>query len=114
MQTVEIETLREFSGDNVVRKVPFETDRLRVILLFAAAGTKTTPYKVPTSDAFLYILEGRGFVRVGEEECPVAAGSIVFIPRETERSMRAIEDMVALSAAAPPQQNLAYPPPSAR
>ncbi len=55
-----------------------------------------------TEDEVYYVIEGRGQIRVGEEDRPVREGSVVFVAAEVEHRFHSIElDLTILVFFAP-------------
>ena len=50
------------------------------------------PQKPHTEDEAYYIVAGRGQIRVGQEDAPVHAGSIVFVPAWVEHRFHSITE----------------------
>ncbi len=66
-----------------------------------AAGAQD-PQKPHNEDEIYYVLEGRGQIRVGEEDQPVQPGSIVFVPAHAPHHFHSItEDLTLLVFFAP-------------
>ena len=55
------------------------------------------PQQPHTEDEVYYIVSGRAFIRIGDEDRAVAAGSIVFVPARAEHRFHSIvEDLTIL------------------
>ena len=66
------------------------------------------PQSPHTEDEVYYVVEGKGAIRVGEEDRPVAAGSIVFVGEGVEHRFHSItEDLKILVVFAPPRRSRA-------
>jgi mannose-6-phosphate isomerase-like protein (cupin superfamily) len=62
----------------------------------------TDPQQPHTEDEVYYIVGGRAMIRVGDEERPVSAGSVVFVSAKVEHRFHTIEeDLVILVFFAP-------------
>jgi mannose-6-phosphate isomerase-like protein (cupin superfamily) len=51
-------------------------------------GAATQPHHHAATEEFYYVVEGRGLMRVGEEEQPVAAGDAILIPPGAVHTLR--------------------------
>lgn len=70
-----------------------------VYQLAAGAGDPQQPH---TEDELYYIVAGRARIRVGEEDAPVEAGSLVFVAADVEHRFHSIaEDLTVLVFFAP-------------
>ncbi len=71
-----------------------------------AAGT-TDPQKPHTEDELYYVVQGRAHLRVGDEDTPVEAGSLVFVAANVEHRFHTItEDLTVLVFFAPAEYSL--------
>ena len=62
----------------------------------------TDPQQPHTEDEVYYIVSGQAMIRVGDEDRPVSAGSVVFVATEVEHRFHSItEDLVILVFFAP-------------
>ena len=70
--------------------------------LYALPAGGVDPQLPHTEDEVYYVVEGRGFIRVGEKDRPVEPGSIVFVAANVEHRFHTIsEDMKILVFFAP-------------
>ena len=69
-----------FATDKMKKNGLFETDRLFCDLYCFEPGQSQAPHTHDGSDKIYYVLEGRGFFRIGEEEREMAAGEIAMAP----------------------------------
>ena len=61
-----------------------------------------------TEDEVYYVIKGRGMIRVGEEDRPVTAGSMVYVDEALEHRFHSItEDLTILVMFAPPRRSRA-------
>jgi mannose-6-phosphate isomerase-like protein (cupin superfamily) len=68
MQWVNLEDLRRFSPEKMVKTALFETGRFFCDLYCLEAGQAQKPHAHADSDKVYVVLEGRGTFRVGDEE----------------------------------------------
>jgi mannose-6-phosphate isomerase-like protein (cupin superfamily) len=66
---------------------------LGVYALAAGAEDPQTPH---AEDEVYYALSGRGRLRVGGEDRPVAPGSLLFVPARAEHRFHSIEEELTL------------------
>src|SRR5688572_8813149 len=70
--------------------------------LYALPAGGVDPQKPHTEDEVYYVVEGRGFIRVDEEDRPVELGTVVFVAANVEHRFHTIsEDMKILVFFAP-------------
>ncbi len=80
---------------------------LSVGLYSLAAGAIDTQ-EPHTEDEVYYIISGRGFIRVGSEDRPVEAGTLVFVKAHIDHRFHTItEDLRILVIFAPAEYTLA-------
>ena len=85
----------------------FIASRLSLGLYVLQAG-QPDPQQPHTEDEVYYVIQGKGMVRVGGEERPVAAGSIVYVGEGIEHRFHSItEDLTLLVVFAPPLRSRA-------
>lgn len=74
--------------------------------LYALPAGGVDPQKPHTEDEVYYVVEGHGFIRVGEEDRPVEPGTVVFVAANIEHRFHTIsEDMKILVFFAPAESN---------
>lgn len=56
--------------------------------------TEVAPHVHPNSEELYFVLEGRGIMRVGEEKKEVFPRDLIYIPPNTEHSIRALDKFV--------------------
>jgi mannose-6-phosphate isomerase-like protein (cupin superfamily) len=72
------------------------THDLSVGLYVLPAGA-SDPQGPHTEDEIYHVVSGRGRIRVGDEDRPVAAGSVIFVPADAEHRFEDIkEELVVL------------------
>lgn len=80
----------------------FASDKLSVGLAIWPAGS-TDRQRPHLEDEVYYVISGRGTIRVGGEDRPVKAGSLVFVARGVDHRFHDIqEDLRVLVFWAPP------------
>ena len=76
--------------------------------LYELAAGSTDPQLPHTEDEVYYVARGRGFIRVGEEDRAVEAGSIVYVKANVEHRFHSIsEDLAILVFFAPAEYSQA-------
>jgi|ERR671914_1555042 mannose-6-phosphate isomerase-like protein (cupin superfamily) len=84
-------------------------DTLSVGLYVLSAG-QPDPQQPHTEDEVYYVAQGKGMVRVGNEDRPVTEGSIVFVGAGVEHRFHSItENLTAVVFFAPPRRSRASP-----
>ncbi len=85
-----------------------ERDRLGIGYSLALARVRpkeaTLPHRLRTSSEVYYILAGEGRMHIGDEEAPVAAGQVIYIPPGAVQWIEntGAEDLVFLCIVCPP------------
>ena len=70
--------------------------------LYALPAGGVDPQQPHTEDEVYYVVEGRGFIRVGEEDRPVEPGTTIFVAANVEHHFHTIsEDLKILVFFAP-------------
>ena len=64
--------------------------------LYVLTAGGADPQQPHTEDEVYYVVRGRGSIRVAEEDRPVAAGSIVYVPARVEHRFHSIEEELAI------------------
>lgn len=78
--------------------------------LYVLPAGAADPQQPHTEDEVYYVTSGAGVIRVGDEDRPVSAGSIVYVGRGVEHRFHSItEDLTILVIFAPPRRSLARP-----
>ena len=74
--------------------------------LYALPAGGKDPQNPHKEDEVYYILSGAGMIRVGEEDRPVKAGSVIYVAKEVEHRFHSItEDLKILVFFAPPESS---------
>ena len=85
----------------------FVAPRLSLGLYVLQAGEPDSQ-QPHTEDEVYYVVQGRGMIRVGEGDRPVAAGSMVYVDEGVEHRFHSItEDLTILVMFAPPRRSRA-------
>lgn len=85
-------------------KGQFSSRRLAVTWVDCPPGSEQPMHRHTDAEQAYVIIGGRGTMRVGHEERTVEAGTLVFIPADTEHAIRnpGPEPLAFVSATAPP------------
>lgn len=89
MEHLEILRLLEYSAARQTRKKLIASENLVAELVCYEPGQATAVHLHPRQDEIFHILDGGGTILVDEEEVPVSAGSVVFIPAGSRHGIRA-------------------------
>ena len=88
----------------LLQKGQFGAENMSVTWIDAAPGSEQKPHAHPSQEQAYIILEGKGLMKVGDEEAEVIAGSLVLVPPQTEHSIYNHTDALlrVLTVTAPP------------
>lgn len=89
MEHLEIRQQLEFSPAKQVRKKLIASEHLVAELVCYEPGQATATHLHPRQEEIFYVIEGNGTILVDEEEVPVSAGSVVFVPAGARHGIRA-------------------------
>jgi quercetin dioxygenase-like cupin family protein len=89
MERLEIPRLLEYSSARQTRKKLIASESLIAELVCYEPGQATTHHVHPRQDEIFHVIEGGGTILVDEEEAPVSAGSVVFVPAGSRHGVRA-------------------------
>jgi len=64
--------------------------------LYVLPAGGVDPQQPHTEDEVYYVVSGRGVFRYGEEDRPVAAGSLLYVPAHVEHRFHTIEEQLAI------------------
>jgi quercetin dioxygenase-like cupin family protein len=71
--------------------------KIEVGLYRMQAGTGADPHRHP-NEQIIYVLSGRVWAKVGDEEAEVGPGGVIHIPPNLVHEIRALEDTTFLSS----------------
>lgn len=80
MRWIELEDLRQFSSEKMVKASLFESDRFFCDLYCFEEGQAQRPHSHSDSDKVYVVLEGQGRFRVGEEERDLGVATAILAP----------------------------------
>ena len=102
--------LAVFSGDAFGRRVLFDGERMRAVLVALEPGQEV-PLHAPQLDLVVSVLAGLGRVMAGGEERWVRAGDVAVIPAGARRGLRAEGGrLVVLNVVSPPPAEADHAP----
>ena len=107
IQKVEGSPLNERGGQLsylLLDRGQFGSSRLSVTWVEGKPGSEQQIHAHETNEQVYVVVRGRGLMRVADEQAPVEAGDLVFIPPKTGHAMRNVGDgpLIYLSATSPP------------
>jgi len=78
--------------------------------LYVLGVGETDPQRPHQEDEIYYVTSGRGMIRVGAEDRPLAAGSVVYVPPRVDHRFHSItEELRLLVVFAPAETSPANP-----
>ena len=93
----------KFGKDGPDPQVLMETDRLKVVLAGLEPGQKIPVH--PEGASVFHILQGNGWIKLGEERMEVEAGATVVMADGAARGVEASTQLVFLAIRAPLASN---------
>lgn len=94
----------EFRRQAFIRKRLFETSDMHFNVYCIGPGQENPLHRHPDSDEILYFVEGAGECVCGAETYAVAAGELVFVPKDVPHAIRNTDpsrNMVCILAQSP-------------
>jgi quercetin dioxygenase-like cupin family protein len=76
METLDLKTLIKFYPDKIGREMLSDKPEMRIALMCLEPGQELTPHKAPLR-LMMYVVEGKGTVKIGEEEIEVGEKTCV-------------------------------------
>jgi len=80
LKTVNINDIREFDPKNILKKVPFDADKMVFNTYFLEPAELLRLHKHPDSDEYFYLAEGEGQFTVGNDQVMIKSGAAVYGP----------------------------------
>lgn len=110
LQSMNLNDIREFDKKDILKKVPFETDKFVFSTYFLEPRQLLRLHKHPASDELFYIVEGRGQFTVGNNQTMVDTGSAVYGPANTPHGVvnSGNKEMVMVSVQGPKPVQIVY------
>ena len=81
----------DYREERFTNKIIFDRSHFKVSLFALKAGQEIKPHSTPVN-AFLTVVEGEGFIRIGEEDFTLKAGDSIPLPKEILHYVRADRD----------------------
>src|SRR5438093_9707550 len=85
------ELVRRRSGDDHAYEDFFRSERLSLGIALWPVGSVDTQQPHPEDEVY-YVVEGRGRIRVGEEDREVGPGTLVYVAAGVEHRFHGVED----------------------
>jgi mannose-6-phosphate isomerase-like protein (cupin superfamily) len=110
IETVNINDIREFDKNDLLKKVPLTTDKFVFNAYFLEPRQLLKLHKHPTSDEFFYIVEGRGQFTVGNDQTMVNSGSAIYGPADVPHGLvnSGDKEIVMISVQTPKPVKMVY------
>ncbi len=83
----EIDALSTFAADKMKKNNLFTTERMFCDVYCFEPGQAQKPHAHSGSDKIYFVLDGRGRIRVGDEEREAGPGTAVLAPAEIEHAV---------------------------
>jgi quercetin dioxygenase-like cupin family protein len=111
MPATDIDTERSFDDERFAAHEVFRTERSKTVCGYFEPG-QFIPVHAPDSDVTIVVQSGTGIVRDGDETHDVSPGSVVTVPADSERGIRADENaqLEAVLVTAPPPTDAEHEP----
>jgi mannose-6-phosphate isomerase-like protein (cupin superfamily) len=77
--------------------------------LYVLAAGSDDPQKPHTEDEVYYVVRGRATIRVGDEDRPVEAGSVVFVAAQVPHRFHTIQEELELLVVFAPAEGASRP-----
>ena len=106
-QTIALAPVNRRGGQEsylLLSKGQFGARNLAITWVEGAPGSEQRAHAHEGQEQVYVIVRGRGLMRVGDEEQPVEAGTMILVPPQTLHSIRNVSDepLIYVSATAPP------------
>ena len=110
LQNINIGDIREFDKGDMLKKVPFITDKLVFNTYFLEPRQVLKLHKHPVTDELFYLIEGRGQFTVGSNQFMVGTGAVIYGPAGVSHGLvnSGSENMVMLSVQSPKPVKMTY------
>lgn len=111
MPATDFDTERAYDGEHFSTVEVFTNERLKVVCGFFEPG-QFIPVHAPASDVVMHVRCGHGKVRDGSDERSVEPGSVVVVPADTARGIKASGEtrLEALLVTSPPPTDAEHAP----
>lgn len=111
MPATDFDNERAFDDDRFSAMDVYSNERLKVVCGFFEPG-QFIPVHAPGSDVVIHVRSGRGIVRDGADEHAVESGSVVVVPANTDRGIKASDNtqLEALLVTTPPPTDAEHAP----
>jgi len=81
----------DYREGRFINKIIFERSDFKVFLFALKASQEIKPHSAPVN-AFLTVVEGEGFIRIGEEDYTLKTGESIPLPKDILHYVRADKD----------------------
>ena len=92
MEHIKVEEHVEFSTVKRIRKKLHGSPKMVAELICYEPGQGTPVHHHPSQDEIFYVIEGRGTMRVGDEDVALQARSLIHVPAQTSHGITAAAD----------------------
>lgn len=91
-QIYDINGLKEFAPEKLVRKKLFKTEQLWSEIACYEPGQATVMHKHPLEEEFIYVVEGTANMNIDGEEVQFVAGELAKFPANVMHDVRNLQD----------------------
>ncbi len=91
-QIYDINELKEFGSEKLVRKKLFKTEQLWSEIACYEPGQATVMHKHPLEEEFIYVIEGCANMNIDGEEVQFGAGELAKFPANVMHDVRNLQD----------------------
>jgi mannose-6-phosphate isomerase-like protein (cupin superfamily) len=93
----------EYSYQEVVKKVPLVSDRMRLIIIYMEKNQKLTPHLHENSEELFFVVSGSGIIYVDDEAIDVKEGDMVHVVNNTMHSIESMSGQMSIYAVQAPR-----------
>jgi quercetin dioxygenase-like cupin family protein len=102
MELAEVDSIATFS-DEKYSKIPINGAKGLIRLLCFEPDQNVPPHKHPEGDEYFFVIQGKGKIRIGNEETEAGSGAIVRAPANVLHQWKnGTEKLILLSVLIPP------------
>jgi mannose-6-phosphate isomerase-like protein (cupin superfamily) len=93
----------EYSYQEVIKKTPVVSDRMRLIMIYMEKNQKLTPHLHENSEELFFVVSGSGVIYIGDEVIDVKEGDVVHVINNTMHSIESRDGQLSVYAVQAPR-----------